>query len=181
MPRPLSQATTSNHPNGFTSTLPLPEGRAGEAWEPPNRMTPSSHRSVSHFSHDFHFRLLFYSTLFPLAVYQIALVLLTCAIIRTLSTFQLAADVQIGLSLTPPQGIKKQLNYLEYVNLIRRCLPIYTASVLFFRWRDNVRVPGPKEKHCLLYTVTWWREQNQFSKRYVLASKGLAITVTCSS
>jgi hypothetical protein len=28
-PRPLSQATASNHPNAFTFTLLLPEGRAG--------------------------------------------------------------------------------------------------------------------------------------------------------
>jgi hypothetical protein len=31
--RPLSQATASNHHTVFTSTLPLSEGRAGDAWE----------------------------------------------------------------------------------------------------------------------------------------------------
>jgi hypothetical protein len=36
-PRPLSQATASNHSNVFTFTLLLSEGRAGEAWEPSNK------------------------------------------------------------------------------------------------------------------------------------------------
>jgi hypothetical protein len=34
IPRPLSQATSSNHPNAFTFTLHLSQRRAGEAWEP---------------------------------------------------------------------------------------------------------------------------------------------------
>jgi hypothetical protein len=34
IPGPLSQTTTSNNPNAFTFTLPLPEGREGDAWEP---------------------------------------------------------------------------------------------------------------------------------------------------
>jgi hypothetical protein len=37
IPRPLSQATASNHPDAFTFTLLLSEGRAGEAWEPCNK------------------------------------------------------------------------------------------------------------------------------------------------
>jgi hypothetical protein len=37
IPRPLSQATASNHANIFTFTLPLSEGRTGEAWEPSNK------------------------------------------------------------------------------------------------------------------------------------------------
>jgi hypothetical protein len=37
IPRPLSQATASNHPNAFTFTLLLSEGRASEAWEPSNK------------------------------------------------------------------------------------------------------------------------------------------------
>jgi hypothetical protein len=37
IPRPLSQATASNHHNVFMSTLPLSEGRARGAWEPYNR------------------------------------------------------------------------------------------------------------------------------------------------
>jgi transcription termination factor Rho len=32
--RPLSQATAHNHPNVFIFVLLLPEGQAGEAWEP---------------------------------------------------------------------------------------------------------------------------------------------------
>jgi hypothetical protein len=61
IPRPLSQATTSNHLNVFTFTLPL-SGRTGEAWEhshkmtsflpPPNKMSPTSPTS-------FRFHLLF--------------------------------------------------------------------------------------------------------------------------
>jgi hypothetical protein len=37
--RPLSQASASNHSNVFTFTLPLTEGRAGEATEPSNKMS----------------------------------------------------------------------------------------------------------------------------------------------
>jgi hypothetical protein len=33
----MSQATASNHSNVFTSTLPLSEGREGEAWEPSDK------------------------------------------------------------------------------------------------------------------------------------------------
>jgi hypothetical protein len=58
IPRPLSQATTSNHHNVFTFTLPLSEGRAGEAWEPRNKLTHFSspqNQSVTHFVHDFPF------------------------------------------------------------------------------------------------------------------------------
>jgi hypothetical protein len=36
--RPLSEANTSNHLNIFTSILPFSERRAGEAWEPANKM-----------------------------------------------------------------------------------------------------------------------------------------------
>jgi hypothetical protein len=37
IPRALSQATTCNHPNVFTSTLPLSEGRTGGAWGPSDK------------------------------------------------------------------------------------------------------------------------------------------------
>jgi hypothetical protein len=52
----LSQATVSNHPNTFTSTLPLSEGRTGEAWEPSNRLKLFLPQSTvrSFFFHDYY-------------------------------------------------------------------------------------------------------------------------------
>jgi hypothetical protein len=43
--RPLSRATASNHPNVFTSTLPLLDGRTGEVWEASDKMWLFSHYS----------------------------------------------------------------------------------------------------------------------------------------
>jgi hypothetical protein len=60
-PRPLSQATASNHPNVLTFTLPSSEGQAGEAWEPSDVMMPFLlPAGVSYFYHDFPFHLLFH-------------------------------------------------------------------------------------------------------------------------
>jgi hypothetical protein len=42
IPRPLFQATASNHHNVFTSILTPSEGRMSEAWEPSNWMEMSS-------------------------------------------------------------------------------------------------------------------------------------------
>jgi hypothetical protein len=38
IPRPLPQATAYNHPNILILTLPLSDGRAGEAWELSNKI-----------------------------------------------------------------------------------------------------------------------------------------------
>jgi hypothetical protein len=45
IPRALSQATASDRHNVFTFTRPLSEGRAGEAWEPSDKMmlSPANH------------------------------------------------------------------------------------------------------------------------------------------
>jgi hypothetical protein len=40
--RPLSQATASNRPIVFISTVTLPDGRADEAWEPSHKTMPFS-------------------------------------------------------------------------------------------------------------------------------------------
>jgi hypothetical protein len=39
--RPLSTAAAYNHHRVFIFTLPVSEGRTGEAWEPCNKKTPS--------------------------------------------------------------------------------------------------------------------------------------------
>jgi hypothetical protein len=51
IPRPLSQAPASNHPNVFTSTLPLSEWRTCEVWGPSDKiilfLPPPPHNKVS--------------------------------------------------------------------------------------------------------------------------------------
>jgi hypothetical protein len=50
----LSQAYASYHPNIFTFTLPLLERRAGESWEPSDRLVPFLQPKVSlAYPHDF--------------------------------------------------------------------------------------------------------------------------------
>jgi hypothetical protein len=56
IPWPLSQATTSDHPNVFASTFSLSEGLTSKAWEPSDRH-PFPKGSMSFFVHDFPFYL----------------------------------------------------------------------------------------------------------------------------
>jgi hypothetical protein len=50
IPRPLPQATTSNHSNVFTSILFLPKGRTGEAWKPTNKTVLCQLPRIEHIS-----------------------------------------------------------------------------------------------------------------------------------
>jgi hypothetical protein len=44
--RPLPQATVSNHPNVFTFTLTISEGRVAEASEPSDNTPPPPYRRI---------------------------------------------------------------------------------------------------------------------------------------
>jgi hypothetical protein len=73
-PGPLPPANTSNQPSVLTFQLPLPEGRAGDAWDTSNKMMlflpPSPLTSL----HEFPFLLLFYYILsLPLELQCISL------------------------------------------------------------------------------------------------------------
>jgi hypothetical protein len=71
-PRPLSQATTSNHSDVFTFILPLPKRLPGEAWEPSNKTMlflffippPPTMRPLTTSVMTFDFHLLFCCTFF---------------------------------------------------------------------------------------------------------------------
>jgi hypothetical protein len=80
LPLPLYQSTASIHPNFFTSTLHISEGRVSEAWEPSKKTTLFLPPTVKRLTSLVTFLFTYSSTILPYLCLSLNWLLYTCSI-----------------------------------------------------------------------------------------------------